>query len=82
MIELQQTAPICFIGAGATLNEATHKGLQGAAKLLSLLVEEVRNRATMAGAIETARLSGVVQIILLVPLTLLDAIGLGEYARG
>jgi formamidase len=81
MTETELSAPISVIGTGATLNEATGNGLERAAKLLGMTVEEVRNRATITGSIEIARSPGVVQVTFLAPLARLDAVGLGKYVR-
>ena len=51
------------------------------ATLLGMTVAEVRNRATINGAIEIGRAPGVVQVTFLAPLSKLDAVGLGDYAR-
>ncbi len=74
-------APISVIGTAPNLNEAITNGLERAAKLLGMTVPEVRNRATVNGAIEIGRAPGVIQVTFLAPLARLDAIGLGTYAR-
>ena len=79
--ELEQSAPISVIGTAANLNDAILNGLERAAKLLGMTVAEVRNRATVNGAIEIGRAPGVVQVTFLAPLPALDAVGLGRYAR-
>jgi formamidase len=73
---IEASAPISFIGTGANLNEATMNGLERAANLLDMPVDEVKNRATITGSIEIARLSGVVQVTFLAPLARLDQVGL------
>ena len=78
---VEELAPISVIGTGATLNIAIDNGLERAAKLLSMTVPEVRNRATVNGAIEIGRAPGVIQVTFLAPLSRLDAIGIGKYAR-
>ncbi len=78
---LEETAPISVIGTAANLNEAIDNGLERAAKLLDMTVPEVRNRATVNGAIEIGRAPGVIQVTFLAPLAKLDAVGLGDYAR-
>jgi formamidase len=78
---IELSAPISFIGTGFTLNKAADNGLERAAKLLDMTVEEVRNRATITGSIEIARAAGVVQVTFLAPLSRLDAVGVGKYAR-
>jgi formamidase len=60
--EIEKSAPISVIGTGGTINDATENGLNRAAALLDISVAEVRNRATITGAIEIGRLPGVVQV--------------------
>lgn len=79
--ELEQSAPISVIGTAATMNAAITNGLERAAKLLDMSVPEVRNRATINGGIEIGRDPGVIQVTFLAPLSKLDAVGLGDYAR-
>lgn len=75
--EVERSAPISVIGTGADLNAATDNGLERAAALLGCSVSEVRNRATIAGAIEIGRHPGVVQVTFLAPLDRLERRGLG-----
>ena len=79
--EIEPLAPISVIGTAANLNEAIDNGLARAAQLLGMSVAEVRNRATVNGAIEIGRAPGVIQVTFLAPLARLDAVGLGDYAR-
>lgn len=79
--EIEPLAPISVIGTAANLNLAIENGLARAAQLLGMTVAEVRNRATVNGAIEIGRAPGVIQVTFLVPLAKLDAVGLGDYAR-
>ncbi|MBK5925855.1 acetamidase/formamidase family protein [Rhodobaculum claviforme] len=79
---LEETAPISVIGTAANLNDAITNGLERAATLLGMTVAEVRNRATINGAIEIGRAPGVIQVTFLAPLSALDAVGLGDVARG
>jgi len=79
--EIEPLAPISVIGTAANLNDAIENGLARAAKLLDMTVAEVRNRATINGAIEIGRAPGVIQVTFLAPLAKLDAVGLGIYAR-
>lgn len=81
MDTLEELAPISVIGTAANMNAAIDNGLQRAAKLLGMSVPEVRNRATINGAIEIGRAPGVIQVTFLAPLSRLDAVGLGKYAR-
>ncbi|MCH8467664.1 MAG: acetamidase/formamidase family protein [Roseinatronobacter sp.] len=78
---LEPLAPISVIGTAANLNLAIENGLARAAALLGMSVAEVRNRATVNGAIEIGRAPGVIQVTFLAPLARLDAVGLGDYAR-
>lgn len=78
---LEESAPISVVGTGADLNKATDCGLQRAAKLLGMSVAEVRNRATITGAIEIGRLPGVVQVTFLAPVDSLKSAGLLPLAR-
>lgn len=79
--ELEEAAPISVIGTGPTLNAATDNGLARAARLLGMSEGEVRNRATVTGAIEIGRNPGVARVTFLAPLRALDAAGLGAIAR-
>ena len=79
--EIEPSAPISVIGTAANMNAAIDNGLERAAKLLGMTVPEVRNRATINGAIEIGRAPGVIQVTFLAPLSKLDAVGLGGYAR-
>jgi hypothetical protein len=78
--ELEESIPISVIGTGPDLNSATDNGLARAAELLEMSVPEVKNRATIAGAIEIGRLPGVVQVTLRAPVARLEARGLLAYA--
>ena len=76
MNKIEETLPISVVGTGVDLNIATSNGLQRAASLLDMSVEEVRNRATIAGAIEIGRHPGVVQVTFHVPVDRLEQRGL------
>jgi formamidase len=78
---LEESAPISVIGTGPDLNSATDNGLERAARLLDMDVPEVKNRATITGAIEIGRHPGVVQVTFRAPLERLEARGLGSYVR-
>jgi len=78
---LERTAPIQVVGSGANLNEATDNGLSRMANLLGMSLEEVRNRATITGAIEIGRLPGVVTVSMLVPLAKLEELKLANLVR-
>lgn len=78
---IEPLAPISVVGTAANLNDAIENGLERAAKLLKVSVAEIRNRATVNGAIEIGRAPGVIQVTFLAPLEKLDEVGLGDYAR-
>lgn len=78
---LEESAPISVIGTAGNMNDAVLNGLERAATLLDMSVPEVRNRATINGAIEIGRAPGVIQVTFLAPMNKLDAVGLGDYAR-
>ena len=78
--ELEESLPISVIGTGPDLNSATDNGLARAAELLQLSVPEVKNRATISGAIEIGRHPGVIQVTFRAPAERLDACGLLGYA--
>jgi formamidase len=80
MSEIEASAPISVIGTGGTINAATENGLNRAADLLKMSVAEVRNRATVTGAIEIGRLPGVIQVTFLAPLVKLEQAGFLPFA--
>lgn len=73
---IEDTLPISVVGTGVDLNIATENGLRRAATLLDMPVEEVRNRATIAGAIEIGRHPGVIQVTFHAPVDKLARCGL------
>jgi acetamidase/formamidase len=79
--EIEDSAPISVIGSGPDLNSATDNGLERAAALLDMTVPEVKNRATITGAIEIGRHPGVVQVTFRAPMDALERCGLAGYAR-
>lgn len=79
--KLEESAPISVIGTGPDLNAATDNGLSRAAKLLDMTVPEVKNRATITGAIEIGRHPGVVQVTFRAPLERLEKRGLLTFVR-
>jgi len=78
---LEESAPISVIGTGPDLNAATDNGLQRAATLLDMSIPEVKNRATITGAIEIGRNPGVVQVTFRAPLDRLEKHGLLPFVR-
>jgi formamidase len=81
LAEIEKSAPISVIGTGGTINAATENGLNRAAALLDMSVAEVRNRATVTGAIEIGRLPGVIQVTFLSPLANLESAGLLPFVK-
>jgi len=78
--KLEESLPISVIGTGPDLNSATDNGLARAAELLELSVPEIKNRATISGAIEIGRHPGVVQVTFRAPIERLETAGLLGYA--
>jgi len=68
--------PIQVLGSGPFINAAVDNGVGRAAGLLGMTVDEVKNRATISGAIEIGRLPGFVQVNLLVPRERLERLGI------
>ncbi|MEJ2600839.1 MAG: acetamidase/formamidase family protein [Anaerolineales bacterium] len=81
MDDLEDSLPVSVVGSGPDLNAATDNGLARAARLFDMTVPEVKNRATITGAIEIGRHPGVVQVTFRVPVDRLEKAGLLEYAR-
>jgi formamidase len=79
--ELEESLPVSVVGSGPDLNAATDNGLARAARLFDMTIPEVKNRATITGAIEIGRHPGVVQVTLRVPLERLEKAGLLAYAQ-
>jgi acetamidase/formamidase len=79
--QLEESAPISVIGSGPDLNAATDNGLERAAALLDMTVPEVKNRATITGAIEIGRHPGVIQVTFRAPLDRLERRGLLPFVR-
>jgi acetamidase/formamidase len=79
--QLEDSAPISVVGSGPDLNSATENGLQRAADLFEMSVPEVKNRATITGAIEIGRHPGVVQVTFLAPLERLERRGLLPFVQ-
>lgn len=78
--QIEESLPISVIGTGPDLNAATDNGLERAAALFNMSVPEVKNRATITGAIEIGRHPGVVQVTFRVPIAQLKEKGLLSFA--
>lgn len=69
--QIEESLPISVVGTGETINSATQNAVERATNLLGLPATEVKNRATIAGALEIGRLPGVVTLTFQVPKTVL-----------
>jgi acetamidase/formamidase len=78
---LHDAGPLQVIGTGATVNDATQNAFDRASELFGISEGEVRSRCTFTGGVEIARLPGVVQLSMLVPMALLESVGLAETVR-
>lgn len=76
LAEIEKSSPISVVGTGVNLKVSTDNGPQRAANLLGMSIPEVRNRATINGAIEICRHPCVLQITFLEPLHNLEKAGL------
>jgi formamidase len=81
LAELEESLPISVVGTGPDLNSAVENGLQRSATLLGMSVPEVKNRATITGAIEIGRAPGVVQVTFLAPVSALAKLGIEDIVR-
>lgn len=81
MDRIEESLPLAVVGTGPDLNAATDNGLQRAADLMGMTVPEVKNRATITGAIQIGRHPGVVTVTFLVPLDRLERLGIAGLAR-
>ena len=79
--DIEENAPITFIGSGKDLNEATKNGLQRAADITGLHYDDIQNRATIAGSIEISRLPGVVRVTFMCPLPIVERMGIAHLIR-
>lgn len=79
--QIEETFPISVVGTGANLNEAMETAVARTANLLSLSVDEVKNRATIAGDFSIARLPGAVTLTAQFPKSTLKKAGLFKYVK-
>lgn len=80
-VEPEKNLPLSFVGTGATLNDAVDNALQRAANLLEMTVEEVKNRATIAGELQIGRYPGTVTATFSVPEEKLEKLGILDIVR-
>lgn len=78
-VPLENSYPVSFIGTGPNLNEATDNGLNRAAKLFDVQVEEIMNRSTITGSIDIGRHPGVVTVTFLAPIEYLEKAKIDRY---
>ena len=81
MKQIEETAPVSFVGTGETLNVATDNALERAADLLEMTVPEMKNRATITGSIEIGRHPGVVTSTFLAPIDKLEKLGILKFVQ-
>lgn len=67
--------PVQVLGSGPFINAAVDNAVERAARLFSMSVDQVKNRATISGAVDIGRLPGFVQLSMLVPRETLDRLG-------
>ncbi|HHX03560.1 MAG TPA: acetamidase/formamidase family protein [Tissierellia bacterium] len=79
--EVEESAPVSFIGTGANLNLAIGNALERAAKFLDVTVDEIKNRATITGSVEIARAPGSAVVTFLAPVSLLKKAGIYEVVK-
>ena len=80
-VELEESAPISFIGTGANLNAAIDCALNRAASLLGMTVPQVMNRLTITGGLEIGRAPGTCTATFKAPVKKLKELGLWEIIR-
>lgn len=81
MKQIEETAPISFVGTGENLNVATDNALERAADLLEMTVPEMKNRATITGSIEIGRHPGAVTSTFLAPIDKLEKLGILKFVQ-
>lgn len=79
--QVEESAPITFIGSGKNLNDATENALQRAAKTTGLAYNEILNRCTITGSIDISRLPGTVRATFLCPMPILEQLGIADLVR-
>lgn len=77
-VPLEKNAPLSFVGSASNLNDAISNALERAANVLKMSVNEVMNRATIAGGVEIGRAPGTVSVTLKIPVSKLKELGLYE----
>lgn len=80
-VELEESAPISFIGTGANLNAAIDCAMNRAASLLGMTVPQVMNRLTITGGLEIGRAPGTCTATFKAPVEKLKELGLWDIIR-
>ncbi len=70
--------PVQVLGSGPMVNAAVENAVMRTARLFSMTSDEVRNRATISGAVDIGRLPGFIQLSVLVPRTTLERLGIAH----
>jgi len=70
--------PVQVLGSGPDLNDAVDNAVARAARLFGMTVDEVKNRATISGAVDIGRLPGFVQLSLLMGRDRLERLGIRD----
>jgi acetamidase/formamidase len=68
--------PVQVLGSGPFLNAAVDNAVARASKLFEMTIDEVKNRATISGAVDIGRLPGFVQLSMLLPRDTLERLGI------
>ncbi len=68
--------PVQVLGSGAFINAAVDNAVARAAKLFEAPADEIKNRGTVAGAIDIGRLPGFIQLSLQIPRERLERLGI------
>lgn len=80
-VKLEETAPVSFIGTGATLNDAIQCAMERAAGLLDMTVPQIMNRLTITGALEIGRAPGTCTATFRAPIAALKKAKLWELIK-
>jgi len=80
-VKTEESGPIQIVGSGSNLNAATDNAIRRASRLLNMSEDEIKNRATILGAIEIGRLPGLITLTCLVPMRKLERLGIANLVR-
>ena len=79
--QVEEAFPIAVVGTGESINAATESALYRMANLVKLPIEEVKNRATITGAVEIGRFPGLVIVTAQFPKSVLKNARLFKYVK-